>query len=231
MIRLSASILAADFGRLGDAVREAQEAGVDWIHLDVMDGRFVPNLTMGPDAVAAAARHGDLPLDVHLMVAEPAPLLEAFAGAGADRIGVHVEADPHLHRTVARIRELGCLPTVVLNPATPAAALTEILPDVAMVLAMTVDPGFAGQDFVPGVLPKIRRLRAMIDEGGHDVLLQVDGGLDPRTAPEVVAAGADVLVCGSAIFNDRPAAENVRALREAVQPHDHARDRESDPQS
>jgi len=214
-MRISASILSADFTRLGAQIAECEAAGADWIHIDVMDGHFVPNLTLGPVIVAAARRATRLPLDVHLMIEEPERYVDAFAEAGADRMTVHVEACRHLHRTVQQIRELGCLPGVALNPATPAAAVGEILGDCALVLAMTVNPGFSGQTFVPGVLPKIRQLRQMlaaITGGAGDI--EVDGGIDPVTAPQVQAAGASVMVAATAIFKTgRSIAESIEALR------------------
>jgi ribulose-phosphate 3-epimerase len=217
-MRISVSILSADFTRLGAQIAECENAGADWIHIDVMDGHFVPNITLGPVIVAAARRATRLPLDVHLMIEEPERYVEAFAEAGADRMTVHVEACRHLHRTVQQIKELGCLPGVALNPATPAAALSEILPDCALVLAMTVNPGFSGQTFVPAVLPKIRQLRQMlaaIPAGGMDI--EVDGGIDPVTAPQVQAAGASVMVAATAIFKTgRSIADSIAALREGM---------------
>jgi ribulose-phosphate 3-epimerase len=217
-MRISVSILSADFTRLGAQIAECENAGADWIHIDVMDGHFVPNITLGPVIVAAARRATRLPLDVHLMIEEPERYVEAFAEAGADRMTVHVEACRHLHRTVQQIKELGCLPGVALNPATPAAALSEILPDCALVLAMTVNPGFSGQTFVPAVLPKIRQLRQMlaaIPSGGMDI--EVDGGIDPVTAPQVQAAGASVMVAATAVFKTgRSIADSIAALRESM---------------
>jgi ribulose-phosphate 3-epimerase len=219
-MRISASILSADFTRLGAQIAECEAAGADWIHIDVMDGHFVPNITLGPVIVAAARRATRLPLDVHLMIEEPERYVEAFAEAGADRMTVHVEACRHLHRTVQQIKELGCLPGVALNPATPAAAVSEILPDCALVLAMTVNPGFSGQTFVPGVLTKVRQLRQMLAAlpvGASDI--QVDGGVDPVTAPEVQAAGASVMVAATAIFKTgRSVADSIAALRQSMAP-------------
>jgi len=216
MRKLSASILSADFGRLAEQVREAEQAGVDWIHVDVMDGHFVPNITIGPDVTRALRRVTSLPLDVHLMISNPERYVEAFVAAGADWLGVHVEATVHLERLIQQIKEAGARATVTLNPATPLNCLEYVLKDVDMVLLMTVNPGFSGQKFIPGVLPKLRRLRQMIDEQKLDVLIQVDGGVHVGTVGDLVAAGADVFVSGSAIFNDRPLAENVRRLKELM---------------
>ncbi|MGB8992367.1 MAG: ribulose-phosphate 3-epimerase [Desulfobaccales bacterium] len=217
MRKISVSILSSDFGRLAEQVREAEQAGVDWIHVDVMDGHFVPNITIGPAVTRAIRRATRLPLDVHLMISHPERYVEAFVEAGADWLGIHVEATVHLERLIQQIKETGAKATVTLNPATPLNCLEYVLPEVDMVLLMTVNPGFSGQKFIPGVLPKIRRLRQMIDEQKLDVLIQVDGGVHVDTIGEIVAAGADVLVSGSGIFNERPVAENVRRLRELMQ--------------
>ncbi|MBP8974016.1 MAG: ribulose-phosphate 3-epimerase [Anaerolineae bacterium] len=206
-VRIAPSILAADFTRLGEQIAEAQAGGADSIHVDIMDGRFVPNITMGPLVVAAARRATSLPLDVHLMIVEPERHIPAFVEAGADIISVHVETCPHLHRVVQQIRELGAKPAVVLNPHTPAVLAEEILPEVDMVLVMTVNPGFGGQQFIPLTLRKIRQVRAMITELGRPLDVQVDGGIDRQTAPLVVAHGANVLVAGTSIFG---AAEGIR---------------------
>ena len=199
-VKLAPSILAADFTRLGEQVREAERAGADRIHVDVMDGHFVPNISMGPFVVRAIRPVTRLPLEVHLMIEEPDRYLEAFAEAGADTLLAHVENSAHLNRTVQHIRHLGKKAGVVLNPATSAVMLAEILPDVDLVLAMTVNPGFGGQEFIPGVLGKIGRLRQMIDEVRPGADLEVDGGIEPETAPLAVQAGARVLVAGSAVF-------------------------------
>ena len=217
MKKLSASILSADFGRLAEQVREAEQAGVDWIHVDVMDGHFVPNITIGPVVTQAIRKATALPLDVHLMISHPERYVEDFVKAGADWLGIHVEATAHLERLIQQIKDAGAKATVTLNPATPLNCLEYILQDVDMVLLMTVNPGFSGQKFIRGVLPKIRRLRRMIDEQGLDVLIQVDGGVATDTIGEIAAAGADVLVSGSGLFNGRPVADNLRQLRELMQ--------------
>lgn len=217
MRKLSASILSADFGRLAEQVREAEQAGVDWIHVDVMDGHFVPNITIGPAVTQAVRQVTNLPLDVHLMISNPERYVEAFVEAGADWLGIHVEATVHLERLIQQIKEAGAKAAVTLNPATPLNCLEYVLPAVDMVLLMTVNPGFSGQKFIPAVLPKVRRLRQMIDAQELDVLIQVDGGVQVDTIRDLVAAGADVLVSGSGIFNERPVAENVRRLRELMQ--------------
>lgn len=206
-VRIAPSILAADFTRLGEQIADAQAGGADSIHVDIMDGRFVPNITMGPLVVAAARRVTSLPLDVHLMIVEPERHIPAFVEAGADIISVHLETCPHLHHVVQQIRELGAKPAVVLNPHTPAVLVQEILPEVDMVLVMTVNPGFGGQQFIPLTLHKIRQIRAMITELGRPIDVQVDGGIDRQTASLVVAHGANVLVAGTSIFG---AAEGIR---------------------
>jgi ribulose-phosphate 3-epimerase len=217
-IEIAPSILSADFARLADGVAEAEEAGADRIHVDVMDGRFVPNLTMGPPILAALRRVTRLPLDTHLMIETPERLIGAFVDAGADTLTVHAEASTHLHRTLQQIRDLGVRPGVALNPATPLNALEEILPFVDLVLLMTVNPGFGGQRYIPTSTAKIARLRELLDERGlTDVDLEVDGGIDAARASEVAAAGANVLVAGAAVFNDRgTVAANIAALRAAV---------------
>ncbi|MGD0205717.1 MAG: ribulose-phosphate 3-epimerase [Dehalococcoidia bacterium] len=207
-IKLAPSVLAADYARLGEQVREAAAAGADYIHVDVMDGRFVPNITVGPLVVEALRRVTDLPLDVHLMIEEPERHIEAFAQAGASILTVHPEAGPHVHRLVQMIKGLGVRSGVVLNPASPLCLIEEVLADVDLVLLMTVNPGWGGQAFLPGVLPKIRRLRRMLDEQGLAAELEVDGGITAETAPLVVEAGARVLVAGTAVFRH---AEDVAA--------------------
>lgn len=214
-IKIAPSILSADFARLGEQVKEAELAGVDWIHVDVMDGHFVPNLTIGPLITRALRPVTGLPLDVHLMIEQPERYLADFAKAGADVLTVHVETCPHLHRTIQQIKELGVKAGVTLNPATPLSSLTEILPYVDLVLIMSVNPGFGGQSYIPTSTAKIAQLRAMLDDLGSQAELEVDGGVNPTTIREVVEAGATILVAGSAIFNDRaPVAANVAQLRE-----------------
>jgi ribulose-phosphate 3-epimerase len=218
-LKIAPSILSADFARLGEQVREAEEGGADWIHVDVMDGHFVPNITIGPLIAEAARRSTRLPVDVHLMIEHPERYLEAFAKAGADYLTVHVETCRHLHRTVQQIRELGVKAGVTLNPATPVESLAEILPYVDLVLVMSVNPGFGGQSYIPTSTAKIARVRGMIDALGRggEVELEVDGGVAPDTIAEVAAAGATVVVAGSAVYNRRGSvADNLRTLREAA---------------
>ncbi|MCB0209178.1 MAG: ribulose-phosphate 3-epimerase [Anaerolineae bacterium] len=213
-IKFAPSILSADFARLGEQVREAEAAGVDYIHVDVMDGHFVPNITIGPLVVRALRPVTDLPLDVHLMIEQPERYLADFAEAGANHLTVHVETCPHLHRTVQQIKELGVKAGVTLNPATPLSILEEILPDVDLVLIMSVNPGFGGQSYIPGSTSKIARLRSMLDAIGSDAEIEVDGGINTGTIREVADAGATVMVAGSAIFNKKASVvENVQLLR------------------
>ena len=216
MKKLSASILSADFGCLAEQIYLAEQAGVDWIHVDVMDGHFVPNITIGPAVTAAVRKATKLPLDVHLMIENPECYLKDFVDAGADWLGIHVEATVHLERLIQNIKELGAKATVTLNPATPLDHLEYILSEVDMVLLMTVNPGFSGQKFIPGVLPKIRRLRQIIDAQELPVLIEVDGGVSPETVGDITAAGADVLVSGSGIFGGGDIVANVRRLRDLM---------------
>ena len=214
MVAIEASILSADFARLGEQARQAESAGVDAIQIDVMDGQFVPPITFGAGVVQALRSQVDLPLDVHLMIVEPERHLEAFAEAGADRIIVHYEATPHLHRLLQTIRELDVEAGVSINPGTPLAVLEEIFDLADLIQIMTVNPGWGGQAFLYGQLDKIRRLRLLLGERGLDIPIGVDGGIDPTTAPLVVEAGATMLVSGSSIYNDQaPVLDNVRALR------------------
>jgi ribulose-phosphate 3-epimerase len=209
------SILSADFARLGEEVRALEAAGADWIHVDVMDGHFVPNLTIGPGVVKALRPHSALPFDVHLMISPVDPFLEAFAAAGADIITVHPEAGAHVHRTVQAIKALGKKAGVSLNPATPAKMLDYLIDEVDLVLVMSVNPGFGGQSFIPGQLRKIESIRKMIDKSGRDIRLEVDGGIDRDTARQAAAAGADVLVAGTATFRGgaEQYAANIAALK------------------
>ena len=212
---IAPSILSADFARLGEEVAAIQAAGADWVHVDVMDGVFVPNITIGPNVVAAIRKHATIPFDVHLMIAPADPHLDAFAAAGADIISVHPEAGPHLNRTLRRIRELGAKAGVVFNPSTPVEAVEWMLDDVDLLLVMSVNPGFGGQSFIHSQLAKVERLRKMIDASGHDIILEVDGGVNAKTARLCVAAGADALVAGNAVFKGGAGAyaDNIRALK------------------
>jgi ribulose-phosphate 3-epimerase len=216
LVKIAPSILSADFSRLGEDVAEAEASGADYIHVDVMDGHYVPNITVGPLVVRAVRRATSLPLDVHLMIEAPERYLADFCDAGANGLTVHVETCPHLHRTVQQIKELGCRAGVSLNPSTPVGTLEEILPYVDLVLVMTVNPGFGGQSFIEGSVSKIRRVRSMLDELGSPAELEVDGGIDQGTAQRVVQAGANVLVAGSAIFGTAEGiARSLAGLRTA----------------
>jgi ribulose-phosphate 3-epimerase len=216
-VLIAPSILSADFTRLGEQIAEAEKGGADWIHIDVMDGHFVPNITVGPLIVQAARRATKLPLDVHLMITNPDRYLADFIDAGANRLTVHQETCLHLHRTVQRIRELGAQPGVSLNPATPVETLIEILPFIDLVLVMTVNPGFGGQRFIRECLPKITRLVRMLESAGlPNVRIEVDGGIDANTAPAVVSFGANVLVAGSAVFAKGSIVENIQAIRRSL---------------
>ncbi len=217
MISIEASILSADFASLGQEAQTAECAGVDAIQIDVMDGRFVPNITFGPGIVRALRPHVDLPLDVHLMIVEPGRHLSSFAEAGADRLIIHQEATPHLHRLLQSIVDMGIEAGVSVNPGTPLTVLEEVLDLVDLIQIMTVNPGWGGQAFLHSQLDKIQRLRLMLEERGLDVSIGVDGGIDPTTAPLVVEAGATMLVSGSGIYNDQaPVLDNVKALRASV---------------
>jgi ribulose-phosphate 3-epimerase len=222
-VRIAPSILSADFGRLDEEIRAVSDAGADWIHVDVMDGRFVPNITIGPLVVKAVRAATTLPVDVHLMIVEPERYIEDFARAGADSISVHVEASPHLHRTLGAIRALKKHAGAVLNPSTHESAIEHVLDELDLILVMSVSPGYGGQSFIPSSLEKLKRLRAMIAASGRDIALEVDGGVAKGTAARVVAAGARVLVAGSAVFGAVKAGERisyeerVRRYREAIE--------------
>ena len=212
---ISPSILAADFARLGEEARAVEAAGAEWLHIDVMDGHFVPNITMGPGVLKALRPHTRLPFDVHLMISPADPYLDAFREAGADIISIHPEAGPHLNRSLRHIRSLGAKAGVVFNPSTPPDVIEWMMDDVDLVLVMTVNPGFGGQSFLYSQLKKIERLRAMIDDSGRDIALEVDGGVTPDTAPLCLSAGATALVAGTAVFRGGAEhySDNIRALK------------------
>ncbi len=216
MVEIAPSILSADFTCLGEEIRAAERGGAGLIHVDVMDGHFVPNITLGPMIVKAARRATNLPLDCHLMISEPDRYVEAFCSAGATMISVHVEAAPHLHRVVARIRDLGCRPGVAINPATPIVALEEILPFVDYVLVMSVNPGFGGQSFISASLDKISRLRGMIETRGLSIHIEVDGGIERHNVAAVVRSGAEWIVAGTAVFGEGNPEEATRLLRQSA---------------
>ena len=215
MVKIAPSILAADFSKLGDEVKAVEQAGADWIHIDVMDGHFVPNITVGPMVVEALRKVTELPLDVHLMIEDADRYIKDFAQAGADILTVHVEACPHLHRTIHHIVEQKVRAGVVLNPATPLSSLEEVLHDIDMVLLMSVNPGFGGQDFIPSLLDKTMNLKEIMSNYEHEFDLEVDGGLNGENAGEIKEAGANVLVAGSAIFNSKDYKKAIQQLRDA----------------
>ena len=217
MKKLSPSILSADFSRLKDEIQAVEEAGADYIHIDVMDGHFVPNITIGPMVVEAVKKITSLPLDVHLMISDPDKYIEDFIKAGSNLLSVHVETCPHLQRTVTYIRDKGVKPAVVLNPSTALYTLEYILEEVDMVLLMTVNPGFGGQKFIPGMIPKIKKLRRLIDESQLSIELEVDGGVNLKNIGLVSQAGADVVVAGSAVFKSADCRETVRELKKKME--------------
>jgi ribulose-phosphate 3-epimerase len=213
MVKIAPSILSADFSKLGEEVLAVEKGGADYIHIDVMDGHFVPNITIGPLIVEAIRPVTKLPLDVHLMIENPDQYIEAFAKAGADYITVHVEACRHLHRTIQSIKSFGIKAGVVLNPATPVETIQHIIGDIDMVLLMSVNPGFGGQKFIPEVLPKIKKVKALAEQKGVDIEIEIDGGVNPETAKDCIEAGATVLVAGSAVYNQPDYAKAISLIR------------------
>ncbi|MEH7299637.1 ribulose-phosphate 3-epimerase [Neobacillus drentensis] len=213
MVKIAPSILSADFSKLGEEVLAVEKGGADYIHIDVMDGHFVPNITIGPLIVEAIRPVTKLPLDVHLMIENPDQYIEAFAKAGADYITVHVEACRHLHRTIQSIKSFGIKAGVVLNPATPVETIQHIIGDIDMVLLMSVNPGFGGQTFIPEVLPKIKKVKALAEQKGVDIEIEIDGGVNPETAKDCIEAGATVLVAGSAVYNQPDYAKAISLIR------------------
>ncbi|WP_374056982.1 ribulose-phosphate 3-epimerase [Rossellomorea sp. FM04394] len=216
MMKIAPSILSANFAELGNEIKDVEKGGADYIHVDVMDGHFVPNITLGPMIVEAIRPLTTLPLDVHLMIENPSQYIAAFADAGADYITVHVEADPHLHRTIQMIKSKGVKAGVVLNPATPAEMIKPVLQDVDMVLLMTVNPGFGGQSFIPSVVPKIKQIREWANEINPTLEIEVDGGINPETAAICAEAGADVFVAGSAIYNQSDRGAAIEELKKSL---------------